>query len=1382
MKDSDEYQHKLFLYQFTRLPDIQCYENFKSSDSTLFRFIETLAQGSIISTVFPFLFHFLRIIQRIAIISLVSMQDFEDEGNTISYYHQFMRLFVPAANVYGVAAVIALSTISVFCYIFGYIMTKKCYVFNNYFMFFMYIFAGEMPSILVEIIGSQVITAAFSIAYGKSASYVPFFIILLIFLIILMYISSIIECTLFNSLFYSGGKYVYCTKMVRSGFLFLLIIFIVSFTHNTFPFKYAHITYSILLLWYALHFLIIGSKIYHINDSTYNGMFAYGFTFLIAGINAIILAAGGSVNEATFISVYPLIFIVVYFFYWMFYKIKTKKTADKLQNVCSDFSQLGLKKINDVIFTYRSGFAYGIPSVINGKFAEWCLNNYNIDDLFLVVTRYASLSAVPSFAVRFMNENLFDKCKTKEELFVLWEYVLMTDLKTVTELPKSIMPSLSEAIRRCGTIPEIETSVTKNFSSDMNSNFLLLGYLQLIREQLKLYVNNAKLRFPNSLLVLRLACLFELNISKNKSLSDIIKKQIRQLENDNTQFVDIKFMTPLTGLPEAQKVIFEHNDNRKSISDDTETDGSLTGPSFQSSSDSTDDSSLRLSLPIYRKIHRHSIITSLLIILLFATLLVIVLADHFNIYEYIRDEEKINLVLDAFFNSSIAFLRGGIGSIFTLNGDGDVATSEFMLEMHRQFSSQRDVFAEIQNRYVENDGDVFELFIEETTVPIIMPTYNENYTIKSTLSSAQIEYLDQISIIIDSLGENEEADPAWIRYIALMQYYMIIEGTPSIGDRYSSALVHFMERTSKYTVDAIIFSHIPFMVVCVLIIVYLIQKLTVVRQLTKSVPKDNKIKINIMSNLNKNYPSLCKTITWILLAFLATIIVVVFMALSVIYMLYDNKNAYKSYLSNDGADVRSFFNLYGAVAAFQISYYSSKLTGSLAITDITDENLTILVERCISYFMMGNKSNSVNLERTTANIFSLVTEMINNVDTNYVIQNDLLDLDKIKALRTHFIDVAVPEKLTFTKQNLNDKIDFIDSEKAYFSTVIIIFYIVLFILAIADSFVLFSFKRTFDVLFHLAPIIDEEFKTKFVTDDSQGNELTSHAELIDYVEQPCLITTKDGIIISANKSWLNQYGSLKHSYVGKSYKPFLTQDESDKLIERSITDDLVLVVINVLPEEQAQKNLLDQLRSKMISYRRELGLERFAMMQEGSYSIRFAALVSIYWFSDAYSDFISTGKYELQDYIKTVLVPFIDYDLLNSSGRQSVIVFGVNEVLEPPNIVAQAITFALSLIIKSEVDKKPDSCFPQIAISCGDITCTMSEEKLARIELTGSSISKLMPLISQTIPGNLTICKETMEILQEMKFTPRPDEVFIQINPDMYQFTLTDAVQETLYG
>ena len=197
----------------------------------------------------------------------------------------------------------------------------------------------------------------------------------------------------------------------------------------------------------------------------------------------------------------------------------------------------------------------------------------------------------------------------------------------------------------------------------------------------------------------------------------------------------------------------------------------------------------------------------------------------------------------------------------------------------------------------------------------------------------------------------------------------------------------------------------------------------------------------------------------------------------------------------------------------------------------------------------------------------------------------------------------------------------------------------------------------------------------------------------------------------------------------------------------------------------------------MISYRRDLGLERFALMQEGSYSIRFVALVSVYWFSDEYSDFIATGKFELQDYIKTVLVPFIDYDVLNSSGRQNVVVFGVNEVLEPQNIVSQAITFALSLLLRAEIDEKQDSFYPQCVVSCGDITCTMSEEKLARIELTGASINKLMPLISQTNPGCITICKDTMKILQDMNFSPSPDDVFTPINPEMYQFRIGDASQ-----
>ena len=1357
MDENGEENINFYQFQFAPIQPIRSTTEIDQKSSFLFRYFNIFARASSKIIAIPYLFTVLRILQGLAVISLVSILEMEDNNKTPSLYQKILRLFIPKPTSKVSELTMSISFFSIFLFAYGYIHFRRQKIIGKTLAMVIYILAVELPTILASIITHQFSIILSKVASEKTADCILLLIIFLILLFTILFIDDITEITLFNSLFYFGGRTAKLLLPTRTILIKMIILFYISFSHEHFTRLHYYLTAAILYIWYGIHGIVKGRRCFFVTGRTNTFILSNGVCFLCAGIATLegVIHKRISNPQTTCI-----VIIIIYFasamLFSLYFAIDSKKKAEKLIQCGLDFNEITPKSVKEIIQYQVCGFTRGIPCTINGQFLEWCIRSFGPSDLLYIMARFASLVTNKPYYLSFIKDSLNGEGKTIEQKYIIWEYLYMKSLKATDEIPSHAQDIINESLKRCKIFPDIEEKIAQTISSDTNANFILSRAHSKLKKNLDFIVWNARDIFPNSILVLRMVYEYQSKVIKDKDAARITKEHIHELQEDNRKYVDVRFMEPLSSIPYAQKAIFDYNEceyesfrmpfNGKSTLD---TSMPLTVTSSSESEEYHTNEETKLP-QVGRKRFLYS---CFLIVIYIVSMIFLFYYPHRRSDRWVYLEKEMVNIIDAKFIQSRNYVVGSIGSLMQINGDGNEEIGEAIKQAYPTFVASDVNVTKFQNiDTYENNNFFQELLLSSPANVSIFNPGSQNGTLNISFTTARSEYYDYIYEVV---GDEESAhnNSNLYNYLCSVGYQVNIvcyNNLSRIGTNTYQALIDKIYNSSFGTSY---FDIIPLTVCNLLFIIYIIYSAYSITKVSKKIPQENKENMklfNLLLKFNKSFkiPALRMIGRIIIFEIWLIIIFVCFNE-----FIKSLKSEFSEYMESGHNDFEAMHLAYAGVSAFEYDIYSNE-------TNVFDHSeLVNVIQHVLSYYLNGNDSGYIKNDKRSLALYNLIYSIISQKNGDSF--NTSLEI--AADLRKKFLEEAMPGIDKYNRLTVDEQCKYINRTYSYITELFSCFFIIIIygFAVIVDT--LLYVNDVYNSFLSLAPVDSELSKFNLISETRVKNQLLSME--VSCAVYPCIVTTDDYRIVAATNSWIENFEDETHKFVGKVANPIITTIDKKFICEKEIGDELKFISVNVVPEEIKKQKELELLREKVISYREDIG---FISGSEYFHKYNFVSIVAVVFCSDVKDEF-QIKRNIIQECIANLLETYSDYKQIRTSCRECVCLFGATGKLTREQIICEVISFALNLIMKVTDQKSLYYIAPKIVVSSGDAILSTDDD--STMNLSGSAVNKLMPLVSSCVTNSITICELTMNYLRMFKWLV-PDEIFEMFANGMYRYTI----------
>ncbi|EAX95654.1 hypothetical protein TVAG_045430 [Trichomonas vaginalis G3] len=1277
-------------------------------------------------------FSVLRFFEQVYIVSLLSIVSAKNVGISTLYQKLICFFFQQPQDEPNLLLCVIITCLSIYClffFLFGLYSAKKHFSLSRPLMLAVYIFSVEITDFSLLILVSQTANLFAQIILGGYSYYMIQFVAQIIVIALNVYINNLNHETVFNSQFYLAGSGASLSSPATFSNSLLIIIFLVTFGIKINPAKLYFGAFSALYIAYGLYFMTKGFCSSYIHNSANAYVASYGFTFIVAGIFSILHSADKNSSPDLYIYSLLVIWIIVYYFIRWILSLVSKRLANKLQECDNDFDKLRIRSVWHLVHYFRSGFSSGIASAINGQLLDWAIQKFNIQDLEPLMIRFATLFKNPPLYMSFLDANFRNYPHLRPDAFVIYEYDLINDMRSVSELKAEYQEAIINITQKISSFSQIELLYAKNVTNKLMTNFYLIQSLHHTRSLIYSFVNEIKARFPNNIQVLKLCALYETFVTKDKSNVDLLKKNIAQLENDPTNYCDILFTIPLTLFPHAQRNIVQQNEcELKSFSEE---ESAAVGEDQQKKSHHLTHK--------YKPYNSRYYIAYVLMFIAGICVVIIYIANFITAKKQMEENDVFTYLQQAYIEFTSYFFLKMTTVIPVSMGLFPNSESECICNISEEFHHVRGQYAYmVLSEPFQTDSCLNDYF-SSSTFMIDAPVFDNNYRVSMPFHI----FIDKIYNIILTIfpeADGAKVDDKWIKYIVntfSVLAYQIAQGKATVTTELSNEYLTCHEKVAKQRVLSI---YIPFFITMFLVIVYLLVHIMWTRHIFQIFSDDTSKSNLLVAYLRKYFKTPSKYL------FSIAIYVIIIIALIIGSFFVENqlykasKNAFYDLVNNTISDTRSIFYSFNAINSFQLYNYTNYTSY------LTQENLTQYVKRTLEFFGETGSSDNIRTTRTELQVSLLELALIQYSSDEALYTSNTTN----EMLRHIFEDLTLPTILNISRENNIERQETSTRYLVMHAQIGEIFYLSVLCLFWIFFIKVLDFMELTSEIKELMKIVVEFSTNTAIRTLKQSKYKTSAQFIIDTISSPIALITTDNLIITVNSSWCAFFEKPEASFIGMNIDEFFPQI-NEKMKIADVNPFYKIVMLMEQLEERKVTHELEQLKETIISYRCDIGPKRFANWRNGCHEIDFVAVLScsVYAVTENDDDAMIETNQMIMEMLDQHLRLLGDFDIIKSSARQITIIFGVNKRLQPFQLVAQAVTLAIdfSLCIVSN-EYEGITITPTCVVTCGNAIFGMNEERLGTIDISGSAICEVMPLTQYALQGTVTVSSKVVEMLE----------------------------------
>lgn len=1335
MEDSSEnegiLQSEILNKQFAEIQFIKP-KHLCEKDERLFRNAQSLLRLASSYYYIERFFSVLRFLQQIYIVSLLSIVSAKNNGTTTLYQKLICFFFQQPRDEPNLLLCVIMSCIGIYClffFIYGLYATKKHYSLSRPITLLIYIFSVEVTDFSLLILVSQTANLFAQVILGNYTYYIPQFVVQVIIISIMIYVNKLNYQTVFNSQFYLAGSKACLSSPVLFHNSLVVINFLVTFGIKINAPKLYFGAFAALYMAYGLFFVIkcFCSHYIHNNANAYMG--AFGITFIVAGIFASLHSGGVTGSSDLYIYSLLVIWIIIYYVLQYILSLITKKLAHKLQDVDTDFDKLHIRSVWHLVHYFRAGFSSGVPSAINGQLLDWAIQRFNIQDLEQIMIRYATLFKNPPLYMSFLDSNFRDAPHSRSDAFVIYEYDLINDMRSVSEMKAEYQDAIVGVTQKITSFPMIEILYAKNITNKPKVNFYLIQSLHHMRSLIYSFVNELRARFPNNIQVIKLCILYETYVTKDKANVELLKRNLSQLENDSSQYCDILFTIPLTLFPHAQRNIVQQNEcELKSFSEEE------SGLACEESAKKAHHLSHK-----YRPYNTRYFIAYFLLFLSGVCVIAIFIVNFVTAKMHADEDDVFTYLQNSYIEFTSFFFQKMTTVIPVAEGLFDNSESECICNSSDEFHKVRGRYSYLVLAEPFQTDSCMNDYISNSSFMISAPVFDNQYRVPMPFHI----FIDKIYNIILTIfpeADGARVDDKWLEYIVntfSVLSTQIADGKATVSTEMSEKYLTCHQKAARRQISIV---YIPFFAALGLLLIYTIFHIIWSYHVFQ-IFNDENLKVNIIvAYLRKYYKSPPLYLSSIIGNIFLIAILVVASYFSELALYSSAKKTFSDLIVNTISDTRSVFYAFNAINAFQL-YNVTNYT-----TLVTKENLTNYVSRSLEFFAETGQANNIRSTRTELPLSILQLALI-----NYSSPTELYtSFESNDQLRLIFEQLTLPTILNISQANTLDRL--LESQKylIYHAELGELFYCIILSFFWVFFIKLLEFYELTSEIKELMKIVMELNTSTAIRTLKQSKYKTSAQFILDTISSPLALATTDSLIVTVNSSWCAFFEKQESAFIGMSIQEF-TPLVADKMKIVDVNQMYKILIVMEQLEERKVTHELEQLKETIISYRCDIGPKRFANWRNGCHEIDFVAVLSasVYAVTENDDDAMIETNQMVMEMLDQHLRLLGDFDIIKSSARQITIIFGVNKRLPPFQLVAQAITLAIdfSLCIVSN-EYEGISITPTCVVTCGNAVFGMNEERLGTIDISGSAICEVMPLTQHALQGTVTCSEMVVDMLE----------------------------------
>lgn len=1357
-EDTDQVlQNEILSKQFL---DIQFVKprHLTSKQECLFRFASSMIHISSKYMVVQRIFMFLRFFQHIFITSFLELTYCKNRDRVTIYQEVLSFVFQQPQQQPNLLLCVICFCLGVFCiflYFYGLYCSSKHIILSNTILYIIYIVTVEVVNFILFILISQTSNLFGQLILGDYLHFMPQFAIQSVVLLVLLFINGAHHDTIYNSQFYLSGTYAKLSSPNVLSNSFLVILYVVSFAVKITDPKLHYRALGSLYIGYGVFFVLKGFVSYFMHNEMNAYVCSFGVTFIAAGIQSIL--HGLELTKEVEIYLYSLliIFFVFYFVFYAIFALIAKMQAKRLAACGVNFDSLNIRSVWHLTMMFRSGFAYGVKTALNGQFLEWATQHFNIRDLEILMIRYASLFKNPPLYMSILDSNFRETPRRRSNQFIIYEYDLINDMRSVTKLKPEYQEAIQNVSNKICLFPSLSQLYAKSLTNSPTNSFYLIQGMHHMRNIIISFVWEMKHRFPNNILVIKMCILYEMYITRDKENLGLLKYYKTQLENDNEAYIDKFFTIPLTKFTRAHGLIMDLDDTDiKSQSDEN----SYTEAEEKYAKMHT----IQKRFEIYN--HR-TLIIWLLLCSVGVSIFTIFLTNYIICYNQTNQNDNFTNLQFAFLDFASYFFKNMVTVIPVATGNMAFNTTNCLCKDPELFYKLRGQFSHLILTEPFESDICLNRYTARTNFAIETPIFHSNDTIIMPFHI----FTDQIyTIIRDKLSDanGEAVSEDWIIYFVdsfAVLAQQIADGGAVMSDDASADYLSCYEKQAQTKIQ---YSYYAFAGLSGMTIIYFIccffYAIYVIRVFTENLPSSRIIYVY----LSKAHPNLTNTLLKIA-GYYIIVVACVVASYFIDYELYAySSKGFKNLVQNTISTTRSVFYAFNAVNSFELYNYTNYSNY------VNQSTLVGYVNRSLNFFFGNTNTETLKLSNIDLDLSLFELAVLNNSTPNKLISTN----ETTTQIRTLFMDYLVPSLVDQEKNNTLERIETSEVQLVFHSfvgellycTVILTFW--LFFFAMIDFFDLTTELKELIKIY----VESSENKINAVDPIDAWKNKTSAQFVLETLLNPTCLTSSEGIIITVNSYWCNFFQKQMDEFIGADVEDFI-KDIIDKLNIISV-QDYKLYVLEEQIEERKVSMKLEKLKDMIISYRCDVGPKRFANWRNINYELDFVAVVnaSIYIKPEGDEEILMAADEMITNLLERKIRVLADFDIIRSSARQITIIFGVNKQLTNFQIISQAVTLAIDFCMSVASNECRDFAMtPTCVISCGNATFNMTEDNLGTIDISGVAICDASVLQQYAQQGSVTVSKMVVQELEKSGF----QHDFVKILDNVYEMFVDSTLQ-----
>lgn len=1164
--------------------------------------------------------------------------------------------------------------------------------------------------------------------------------------------------TIYTSIFFFSGRYAHFShgaNLVLSQILsFVSIIWIYYLTRSIMPLKDTMITMCIMYAIFGVTILYTSLNVVGIHRFVTVSSGVLGCLLIMAAVLGVfqVIHYITSTHLIVFILAWVSVILVVVF---TIMDIKRAKYFLK-QLKSTNFDMYDIRNERDFLYFIQVGFSEAEDVILDGSFISWGLKKQHEHWVYFGILKFSNLLLKePKYVKDLFKQISKTVHKTFSQKYSIYEYYMLRNVKNTGDVQPQHHLTLSELEAKIAQYQHLNKAFANKISKDTATDFLMADSLGKMKDRIKSSMKTAKFIYPNSPEVIYLYSIYKGNIRGKTAAQKRLASLAERVKNREILFANFSHNSSLNLFPKVQEKILGNRihlassqyDRQKSISSFNIEPTTKTYQNIQ-------------AVSIFQS--RKKILLNFVNFMFFILFIMILLGYVFFFTITDKFKEKSTFITDINDNFSNVIYSASMWMYLPLlilpdNQVNLIPSTTQRVEKYNKVLGSYKICYKTANIKCQGFLKKFHWMSENMFNITASPgskVIHEDLLIYtahfSTLYSGI--FLENSSYFPDS--------PAALSYENLLQSFfssiiIAIQHTQRSGIEYLS---WFTEKHSpKFFAPAI-----PIMIVCFMIILLPILIWREFKKLIALFPKQEMKEYSLFKAFLSRF--FHPFSYYVLMNFVIASIMIIIAIIIPVCILEDYQFFFENLMSN----ISSLSN-----DNLQMVHVSNSII-SLLLSRPQFENVvnrSILednIYESIKFFTNGTHMyEHVYYSRVTQTSYEFVLRILNQF-TDHAINFSFTDTSEMINIFETTTSIQVRNNIRKVIKDVRNLLVATDSNVASIDQMLTFLLIIFYFILISNFHYI---KQSIPVLIKLISYLPDNFISnseeinRIFQESGQISQAFSRTNMLDLLNKPAVIIDRNGNIIMANRLWFDYFKSTLPETVGFPIVHFAALNDP-MIVVQELNELARIVMVDEIKEEVLLNSKLQKIQSKVSEQRSIIMPKRFinnkkATSEHTGFNI--CASLTIIPISDEDlnpDEWISDVK-DFETMIRNHCNFLKDVDILKSTGRDILLIFGANELSDPRILILEAMILvfdAMRLAIES--NWRTSGMNVSAIVTTGlDADFIFHKDKSSLVDITGYAFEKQMILREKCELNSIVFCKQTETFLRRFKCGFHGDQI-----------------------